>query len=103
MMPAATFGERHFGTACLGHERRRKCLVRIADQIYRHPGGTLPTKLHEPKDYKAMDRLMNQSEVTHAAVLEPHRQGALAEMRQRREWSWCCTTPPNWITRVCVP
>jgi len=83
MKTAATFGERHFGTACLGHERRRKCLVRIADQIYRHPGGTLPTKLHEPKDYKAMDRLMNQPEVTHAAVLEPHRQGTLAEMRQR--------------------
>jgi hypothetical protein len=83
MKPVATFGECHFGGARLGHQRRSKCLIRIADQIYRHPGGTLPTKLHDPKDYKAMDRLMNRPEVTHAAVLEPHRQRTLAEMRQR--------------------
>ncbi len=43
--------------------------LRIADRIYRHPGGTLPAKLHEPKDYKAMDRLMNRPEATHAAML----------------------------------
>ena len=46
----ATFGEAHFGGAALGHVRRTRCLVRIADRIYRHPGGTLPAKLHEPKD-----------------------------------------------------
>src|SRR5262249_20472882 len=56
------------------HQRRTKCLVRIANQIYRHPGGTLPAKLHEPKVYKAMDRLMNRPETTHAAVLQAHRQ-----------------------------
>ena len=70
MTPVASFGERHFGAACLGHKRRSKCLVRIAQQIYRHPGGTLPTKLHDPKDYKAMDRLMNRPEATHASVLD---------------------------------
>jgi hypothetical protein len=74
MTAVASFGERHFGAALLGHQRRTQCLVRIANQIYRHPGGTLPAKLHEPKDYKAMDRLMNRPETTHAAVLEPHRQ-----------------------------
>jgi hypothetical protein len=68
----ASFGELHFGEAALGHRRRTKCLVRIADRIYRHPGGTLPAKLHDPKDYKAMDRLMNRPETTHAAVLQPH-------------------------------
>src|SRR5271154_5727886 len=78
----ATFGEAHFGGAKLKHRRRTKCLVRIADRIYRHPGGTLPAKLHDPKDYKAMDRLMNRPEVTHAAVLEPHRQRTLERMRQ---------------------
>jgi hypothetical protein len=82
MMTGATFGERNFGAACLGHQRRTKCLVRIADGIYRHPGGTLPAKLHQPKDYKAMDRLMNRPEVTHAAVLEPHRQQTLQRMGQ---------------------
>lgn len=77
-----TFGEAHFGQAELGDPRRTKCLVRIAEQIYRHPGGTLPAKLHEPKDYKAMDRLMNRPETTHAAVLEPHRQQTLERMQQ---------------------
>lgn len=82
MTTVATFGERNFGEARLGHQRRTKCLVRVADGIYRHPGGTLPAKLHAPKDYKAMDRLMNRPEVTHAAVLEPHRQQTLERMRQ---------------------
>jgi hypothetical protein len=82
MTAVTSFGERHFGAACLGHQRRTRCLVRIAEQIHRHPGGTLPAKLHQPKDYKAMDRLMNRPETTHAAVLEPHRQQTLERMRQ---------------------
>jgi hypothetical protein len=84
MTTVASFGERHFGTALLGHQRRTQCLVRIATQIYRHPGGTLPAKLHEPKDYKAMDRLMNRPETTHATVLEPHRQRTLQQIRQNQ-------------------
>lgn len=82
MTTVASFGETHFGAAVLGHQRRTRCLVRIANQIYRHPGGTLPAKLHEPKDYKAMARLVNRPETTHAAVLEPHRQRTLECMRQ---------------------
>lgn len=81
----ASFGEKHFGQASLGHRRRTKCLTRIADRSYRHPGGTLPTKLRDPKDYKAMDRLMNQAEVTHASVLATHRQHTLAQLRQTSE------------------
>ena len=82
MTTVANFGETHFGQAELGDPRRARSLVRIANQIYRHPGGTLPAKLHEPKDYKAMDRLMNRPEATHAAILEPHRQRTLELMRQ---------------------
>lgn len=83
MMTVATFGERHFGQAALGDSRRTKCLMRIANQMYRHPGGTLPAKLHEPKDYKAMDRLMNRPEATHAAVLATHRHETVTQMRRR--------------------
>ena len=81
----ATFGEAHFGNADLKHKRRTKCLVRVADLIYRHPGGTLPAKLHAPRDYKAMDRLMNQDAVTHATVLETHRQRTLERKRQTND------------------
>jgi hypothetical protein len=77
-----TFGTTHFGTAALGHKQRNRCLVKIADAIHRHPGGTLPHKLHSPKDYKAMTRLMNRPEVTHAAVLQAHCQRTLELMRQ---------------------
>ena len=81
-MTIASFGERHFGTACLGQQRRTQCLVRIANQIYRHPGGTLPAKLQQPKDYKAMDRLMNRPEVTHTSVLAPHTEQTRHQMHQ---------------------
>jgi hypothetical protein len=77
-----SFGEAHFGACTLGHKQRNRCLVRIADAIHRHPGGTLPHKLHAPKDYKAMDRLMNRPEVTHQAVLQAHCQRTLDLMRQ---------------------
>jgi hypothetical protein len=69
MTATASFGETQFGSAKLGHKKRTACLVKIADLIHRHPGGTLPEKLHAPKDYKAMDRLVNRPEVTHASVL----------------------------------
>jgi hypothetical protein len=80
-----SFGTTHFGTAVLGDRRRTERLVQIADSIYRHPGGTLPHKLHRPSDYKAMVRLMNRREVTHAAVLRPHHERTLSQMRQAAE------------------
>lgn len=79
MHAASSFGQHHFGAAALGHKKRTACLVRVADAIHRHPGGTLPHKLKAPPDYKAMDRLMNRPEVTHAAVLAPH----VARTRER--------------------
>lgn len=79
MTATASFGKTQFGSAQLGHKKRTECLVKIADLIHRHPGGTLPAKLHEPKHYKAMDRLMNRPEVTHAKVLA----GPCERTRQR--------------------
>lgn len=78
----SNFGEANFAAAELGHQDRTDCLVRIANLIQRHPGGTLPHKLMAPKDYKAMCHLVNRPQVTHAAVLRPHRQRTLDLMRQ---------------------
>jgi hypothetical protein len=69
---ARSFAQEHWGQADLGHQKRNRCLVRVATQICRHPGGTLPNKMGSPRNYKAMDVLMNRSEVTHASVLAPH-------------------------------
>jgi hypothetical protein len=75
-----TFGQTHFGACDLGHQARSRCLVRVADAIHRHPGGTLPHKLRDPAAYKAMGRLMNRPEVTHPAVLAAHREQTLDQM-----------------------
>lgn len=67
-----SFGERHFGQAKLGHKRRTARLVRVADRIVRHPCGTLPEKMKEPKELEALYHLMNAPDVTHANVLAQH-------------------------------
>jgi transposase-like protein len=78
---AASFGSLHFGEVQLGDLRRTRRLVRAADAIVQHPGGTLPQKLHDPYPLDAVYRLANRKEVTHATVLEPHRQRTLRLMR----------------------
>ena len=81
-MLTTDFGQTHFGGCDLGHRSRNQCLIKIADLIHRHPGGTLPHKLHAPRDYKAMDRLVNRPETTHAAVLAGHIKQTLEQMCQ---------------------
>jgi len=71
----------YFGDIDLGHKARNQCFTRVAQQISRHPGGTLPDKLSNTADYHAMDRLMNRSETTHERVLAAHRERTLAKMQ----------------------
>jgi len=71
----------YFGAIDLGHKARNRCFHRVAQQISRHPGGTLPDKLSDPNDYTAMDRLMNRPETTHESVLAPHRQRTVEKMQ----------------------
>lgn len=82
MAVGPSFGERNFGAAKLGDKRRTQRLVRLADRMAMHPGGTLPQKLAEPSDLKALYRLMNCPSVTHAAVLQPHVEHTRQLMRQ---------------------
>lgn len=68
-----TFGELNFADANLGDARRNRRLVETADLMARRPGGSLPRKLNNPKDLKAFYRLMDCDQVTHEAILTPHR------------------------------
>lgn len=77
---AQGFMANYFGAVDLGRQSRNRCFQRIAEQISRHPGGTLPDKLSDPADYAAMDRLMNRPETTHESVLAPHRRRTLEKM-----------------------
>ena len=66
---AQDFVANYFGPIDLGHKSRNQCFRRVAQQISRHPGGTLPDKFSDPADYAAMDRLMNRPEATHESML----------------------------------
>lgn len=48
----------------------------------RRPGGSLPQKLNNPNDLKAFYRLMNCEQVTHEAVLAPHREATFKKIAQ---------------------
>lgn len=78
------FGQEHFGQARLGDRRRTKRLVQLADRLARHPAGSVPEKLRCPAAYQALCRLVNTPEVTHAAVLQTHRDRTLTLMRQHQ-------------------
>jgi hypothetical protein len=78
---AESFGTLNFGGAKLGHVARTRRLVRSADVILQHPGGTLPQKFRDPADLDGFYRLANRKEVTHQALITPHRLRTLDLMR----------------------
>lgn len=82
MVTERSFGEIHFGAARLGNKARTRRLVMLADQLTRHPSGTLPQKLRDPAALQATYRLMNCDEVTHATVLAPHREETLLRIAE---------------------
>jgi hypothetical protein len=67
-----SFGEENFSGIDLGDARRRTRLIRAADDLCRHPGGTLPDKLPQPADLRAFYRLMNCRRVTHEVLMRAH-------------------------------
>ena len=42
------FVQAYFGDIALGHKSRNECFARVARQISRHPGGSLPDKMANP-------------------------------------------------------
>ena len=93
-----SFGEIHFGKAKLGNTARTRRLVKVADALVRHPGGTLPLKMNDPAALHAMYRLMQRPEVTHATVLAAHQAETLTGSNSIPGRYWPSVTPRNWIT-----
>src|SRR5215218_9295325 len=79
---AESFGTLNFGGTQLGHVARTRRLVRSAELILQHPGGTLPQKFRDPADLDGFYRLANRKEATHEAVLRAHRARTLELMRR---------------------
>ena len=82
---AIRFAQENFGRAELGDKRLTRRLVRAAVRMVQHPGGSLPAKMQTPADLKGLYRLLDHEQVTHAAVLETHRELTLARMRENRD------------------
>ncbi len=61
-----------FGGAELHDQRRSRRLVRVAAQLGADPHGTLPDSFGRWGELKAAYRLLEESDVTRAAILAPH-------------------------------
>ena len=77
-----SLGQRIFGAAELGDQRRTQRLVKVFDQCCQHPGGTLPDKMGSPPDLKALYRLCEKKQVTHETVLRPAREHTLQRIAE---------------------
>jgi len=67
-----SFGNQNFRGIDLGDSRRTDRLVKAADDMCRHPGGTLPDKFPKPADLRAFYRLMDCDRVTHEVLMQGH-------------------------------
>jgi hypothetical protein len=76
----ATLAEFHFRGAKLFDKRRTDRLVRTAELMMSHPGGTLPQKLAGRAELVGLYRLADCDRVTHQRVLAPHRARTLEAM-----------------------
>jgi len=79
-----TFGEIHCGGANLGNQAHTRRLVKVADALVRHPGGTLPDKVKDPAELQALHRLMQRPEVAHASVLASHQAETFRRIEQHQ-------------------
>jgi Transposase DNA-binding len=77
------FGQEHFASVQLGDQRRNRRLRSLAQRLIEHPTGTLPKRMKDHAELTALYRLMDCQQVTHEAVLQPHRQRTLELMRQQ--------------------
>lgn len=68
-----------FAELDLGDVRRGRRLRQLVSNMCRHPGGSLPEKLHHPADLRAFYTLMDREEVTHEILIRSHS----ARTRQR--------------------
>src|SRR5262245_50272158 len=67
-----SWAERTFGNACLHDLRRTRRAVQAATRLAENPLGSLPAHMQGWKATKALYRLLNEPEVTLAALMQPH-------------------------------
>src|SRR5438552_2111280 len=69
-----SWAERTFGGVQLHDLRRTRRAVKAASNLAENPLGSLPAQMHTWKETKALYRLLDEPDVTFAALMHPHLQ-----------------------------
>lgn len=72
LVEPAAWAEQQFGNCALGDIRRTKRLVQAATQAATRPDGSTPDQAETWDRCKAVYRLMNCADVSHARIIGPH-------------------------------
>src|SRR5207248_9848392 len=72
LLDPKSWAERTFGSVQLHDLRRTRRAVQAATNLAETPLGSLPAQMHTWKETKALYRLLDEPDVTFAALMEPH-------------------------------
>src|SRR5205823_14457564 len=72
LLDPKSWAERTFGSVHLHDLRRTRRAVQAASNLAENPLGSLPAQMHTWKETKAVYRLLDEPDVTFAALMEPH-------------------------------
>src|SRR2546426_5320926 len=74
LLDPKSWAERTFGGVQLHDLRRTRRAVQAASNLAENPMRSLPAQMHSWKETKALDRLLDEPDVTFAALMQPHMQ-----------------------------
>src|SRR3954468_19430910 len=83
IIDAEEWAQAQWGEADLGDRRRSRRAVLLGKEIAERPRASLPKETHCWKELKAAYRLLNQEDVTHQRLIEPHCRQTILEARAR--------------------
>src|SRR6266516_3272561 len=72
LLDAKSWAERTFGGVQLHDLRRTRRAVQAESLLAENPLGSLPAQMHTWKETKALYRLLDEPDVTFAALMQPH-------------------------------
>src|SRR2546421_12743782 len=82
LLDPKSWAEQTFGGVQLHDKRRTRRTVQAASSLAENPLGSLPAQMHTWKETKAWYRLLDEPDVTFAALMQPH-------FQQTREQALC--------------
>src|SRR5438067_7469978 len=74
LLDPKSWAERTFGRVQLHDMRRTRRTVQAATHLAENPMGSPPAQMHTWKEIKALYRLLDEPDVSFAALLQPHLQ-----------------------------